>query len=277
MTVKQIGSSRYKENLAHAKRGPQRVPWEHPLVLVFGVHWRAYRDAHEDLAGWMKESKQFSNKVCDYWSLAKLPGETENAEFNRIVRCRLGSRNWELPAHPRHNDWQAEAGCLWIQGDCKSVADLLGAKAVLQDDYYRSMYVRMARFLVNLYSKGYRPANGDRTFVEWSPREPNTVADLAVNHTLDHGQDWEEIDQEELRRSSRSDCNYLCCVDGGRRGGGQAACGFALYAARRKQDGRYVYCSLVRVGRLLGNVGSAFLAESCSLEQAFIFLAEMLD
>ena len=120
-------------------------------------------------------------------------------------------------------------------------------------------------------------AFADDHFIVWSPREFNTVADLAVNWTLDHDRSWEEIDHSELRHSLQKKLNIFCCVDGGRRGSGRGACGFAVYAANAGDHDRSSYRCLARVGKVLGVVESAFVAESQALELALNFLAEALE
>ena len=60
-------------------------------------------------------------------------------------------------------------------------------------------------------------------------------------------------------------------------GDGQAACGFAVYAVQIDRLGKYNFKAVARVGRILGRLCSAFLAESCSLELALDFLTEVLD
>ena len=100
---------------------------------------------------------------------------------------------------------------------------------------------------------------------------------MAAHQTLNDGHDGEEINYEELKRAVRTGCSTFCCVDGGRREDGRAACGFAIYVVRKGAQGIYRFTSMARVGRSLGRLCSAFLAESCSLQLALDFLAEILD
>ena len=85
------------------------------------------------------------------------------------------------------------------------------------------------------------------------------------------------IDETALHSAVRSGSNLLCCVDGGRRGDGQAACGIVLYEAQRGEGRKYDFQRIACIGKSDGILHSAFLAETCSLELALDFLADILD
>ena len=54
--------------------------------------------------------------------------------------------------------------------------------------------------LLGLLELGFKPFQDTADFVILSPRCSNTVADHAVNATMDHGESWWRMDEQVLRR-----------------------------------------------------------------------------
>ena len=92
----------------------------------------------------------------------------------------------------------------------------------------RPIFVRISWSILKLHHLGWRPMQDALDCVLWSPREFNTVADHAVNVTLDSHQSWACSDNARLQVAFGSDCFLRLCVDGGLRGNGEAAAGLAL-------------------------------------------------
>ena len=82
--------------------------------------------------------------------------------------------------------------------------------------------------------------------------------------TLDSRQFWFSSDSARLQEAFGSDCFLRLCVDGGLRGNGEAAAGFALYSWSRPSK----YTALVRQGEFLNCVSSSFQSEAMALEFA---------
>ena len=106
----------------------------------------------------------------------------------------------------------------------------------------------------------------------WDPRQYNSYADHVANVALDLKSDWEESDEESWREARARKANIRLCCDGARRGCGQSAAGMvilAYYLGARKEV-------LLRSGKLLGNLSSAFLAEMLALEWSLeVFVTRM--
>ena len=86
--------------------------------------------------------------------------------------------------------------------------------------------------------------------------------------------DWERCSQDALCEARTRKANLRLCLDGARRGNGQAAAGITLLA--------YYPCGrrdlIYRSGRLLGTLSSAFASEMLALDvaiQALLFLMDL--
>ena len=126
----------------------------------------------------------------------------------------------------------------------------------------RPLCVRVARHLKRLFQSGFRPRTDTSSYVEWDPREMNALADSAANQALDERQDRKFVHQETMVRALAGEANFRLCFDGARRGDGRAAAGLALIAYYSNGDRDL----LLRAGKLLGVLGSAFMAESLAFE-----------
>ena len=105
-------------------------------------------------------------------------------------------------------------------------------------------------------------------FILWSPRELNTVADHAVNASLDQRRSWSSPEETNLQRDTLKGANFRLCVDGGLRSGHAGAMGMALYVATKVPGGPFQYEVVLRKGELLQGCSSAFQAEAMGLEWA---------
>ena len=122
--------------------------------------------------------------------------------------------------------------------------------------------------LLSIRQLGWRPLRDALDYLLWSPREFNTVADHAVNVTLDCQESWTKV--EDLAALSGE--SLRLCVDGGLCRKGDAAAGLTLFSVT--SDGRYKLRA--RKGVLLGKLVSAFQAEAIALECALEWFLELL-
>jgi hypothetical protein len=149
------------------------------------------------------------------------------------------------------------------------VADLLAGRSVLDAEEHRPLFVRVARMLASLHSCGFKPINDISDFVVWSPREFNTVADHSVNATMDTGKSsWGRGNTRALTEALQNRMNLRVCIDGGKRSASLGAIGFAMFQASGSAPDRSSYKLLLRGGKLLESVPSAFLAEAMAFEWA---------
>ena len=228
----------------------------------------------------MRECDTFIDKVCHHWHLPGVAPE-ENAkhlatprelihlpvDINEPPRC---------PPHPLEQRWQTEAGRLWAQVDCQVIAELLSGRTALHSDEHEPIFRRIARTFLHLQELKIAPIRDTFDYILWSPRQFNTVADHAVNATMDWKRDWLVADEVGIADAVSCKSNIRLAVDGGVRRAGAAAIGIALFSARCDRNGNWTQRPMMRAGRQLGNVRSAFLAEAMALEWGLEKLLESL-
>ncbi len=167
---------------------------------------------------------------------------------------------------------------LWLQVECGSVAELLAGRAFLIDADHRPLFVRIARMLFKPHMHGFRPLNETSDLVIWSPRDLNPVADHAVNATMDtNRQSWSRVNSPALTQALRQRASLRVCIDGGRRSQSLGAVGFAVYQATIDTQHVCTYQLLLRRGRQLDDVASAFLAEALATEWALECLSKLVE
>ena len=66
-------SKRRRQGIQHRHPGKSSTSWEHPFVQVWGIHWKNKRNACGNLMQWMRLYPEFSQSICDKWSLCMLP------------------------------------------------------------------------------------------------------------------------------------------------------------------------------------------------------------
>ena len=128
--------------------------------------------------------------------------------------------------------------------------------------------------LLNLGHAGWKPLSDTHDFVEWAPREYNVVADHAANATMDCGIDWKIENSQGIAEAKATGERFRICSDGGRRSGSLAAAGVAIYSVD-VVDGCARCTELVRAGKQVQSIESAFLAEAVSLEWALDLFLEL--
>ena len=269
--------ARLKDGPKQQRRGPPTVAWENPFVAAYGLHWRSRLDACSSLAAWMKECEAFINLVCDKWRLPSLSSsEQPSIPIPRLVSVNIPALREHpptLPTSPLDESWGSRLGRLWVQVDCKALAELLAGRAILTSDGHRPLMIRLAGILRDLHRR-WMPMQDTSDYIVWSPREYNSVADHAVNASMDSLASWSITEDASIDQALANNTNLRLCVDGGRRNQQLAGIGMALYAAICEQDGSYRYQLLGRHGMILKGVDSAFLAEALGLEWALGVLLE---
>eukprot|EP00930_Biecheleria_cincta_P061747 TRINITY_DN47300_c0_g1_i1.p1 TRINITY_DN47300_c0_g1~~TRINITY_DN47300_c0_g1_i1.p1 ORF type:complete len:352 (-),score=20.47 TRINITY_DN47300_c0_g1_i1:41-1096(-) len=257
-------SKRHCEGLEHRHRGAQRTSWGHVLVEGLGLDWRHQRSKHKRLVDWMSGCNSFINLLCELWGLPKLPGARTTAMgiFQGALACHLRARidsPPDRPEHPLDKNWQIGHEQVWIQVDCQAVAEIMSGCALLHNDDCEPLFRRLGRQTLQLYALQFRPLGED--FVVWSPRAYNTVADHGVNAAMDRQCSWSRVSNIHTEV-----CKWQLAVDRGMRDQDTAAMGVVLYAVDRSRDGKWEYVAVLRAGRELSGVPSAFVAEALALE-----------
>ena len=256
-------STRRKAGVSHAQGGQQKTSWEHPFVTVWGVHWRTRLNAATKLAEWMRGYTEFEHVLCRDWHL---PGEPQGeqsyipAPFISVKMPTSPNDPPLLVPNPREQLWDAGGPRLWIQTDNQQVAEVFAGRSLMTVEALRPNCINIARILWRLLDKGFRPRTDITTFIEWDPREFNALADHAANCALDQRSGWE------VAGASSHDAlpHFRLCVDGARRGSGQASGGMAVLAYNDVGGSREQY----RAGTLFANLDSAFASEVLSMEWA---------
>ena len=183
-----------------------------------------------------------------------------------------------LPPHPLDEVSQSGALRLWLQVDCRLIAELLDGRAVLESDEHKPIFTRVARKILTLHIHGFRPISVTQDFVIWSPREFNSVADHAVNATMDENRpSWGRGRTSDLKRAIQEKASLRVCIDGGRRSSSLGALGFAVYAMNSHADAATKYRVVLRGGKLLEQVASAFLAEALAIEWTLECLVRLVQ
>ena len=179
---------------------------------------------------------------------------------------------------PHQLDWhcQFDRERLWIQEDCRSLAEPCGGRSCLSASEFRPVFIRICRSLKFLLGLGRLPLRDAQDFIIWAPREYNAVADHAANATMDAQESWTRCNMPALADALLLGQNLRLCLDGGRRSSEQAALGLALYSVTGISNGRATYTVIARRGHLLHRVDSAFVAEAVALEWGLQYLIELL-
>ena len=171
-----------------------------------------------------------------------------------------------LPAHPADPEWDGLSRRLWIQVDCKGVADVCNGAAILKAPHLEAIFRRIVQKLFDVSMSGWRPKRDIDPILIWSPREYNTPADHLVNAAMDTGTDWSWINQGVLRAAKVG--TVRLCVDGGlrKRHHGEHRGGLGCAAFLRFPNGSYEPFFLA--GTVMHGATSAFHTEASALEWA---------
>jgi hypothetical protein len=130
--------------------------------------------------------------------------------------------------------------------------------------------VRIGRVMRRLITAGYRPRQDIVPFIEWDPREFNSLADHAANCALDLNDSWSRWDHNPGTVVDKS--KIRLCVDGALRGDGRASAGMAVLFCGGDAQWRCIY----RAGTTLGQMSSAFAAEVLSMDWALDILVHTI-
>ena len=88
---------------------------------------------------------------------------------------------------------------------------------------------------------------------------------------------WGRGNTVALKEALKQGSNLRLCIDGGRRSKKRGAIGFAIYGACGSSPHRSTYALLLRGGKLLESVESAFLAEAMALEWGLERLLSLVE
>ncbi len=263
-TAIETPAKRRKLGFQRAKSGQQRAPWERPFVTAWGVDWRSRLEKCPTFCEWMHGYRGFAGSLCKEWGLPAVE-ETRPFGGDVLVKVSLPTSIHDPPLlRPTSKEtcWDVGGPRLWIQTDNQQVARAFAGQSALQGDFLRPPCIRIAHMLQHLLALGFRPRRDIAEFIEWDPREYNGVADHAANCALDVATAWELGETSEIEMSSNP--RIRLCVDGARRGNGQASGGMAVLA--HAADGSKTYVQ--RGGVVFGCLDSAFSAEVLAMEWA---------
>ena len=132
----------------------------------------------------------------------------------------------------------------------------------------------MSRFLFQIFEQSLSPPACTDDPVVWRRRECNNIDAFAVNYTMDHQNRW-NTDFDPITGVDFELVNYVCHSDGGRRSETCAASAWYL-EARVSSNGTIRTFPVAMRGIFLDSQVSAFLAEALALEDAILFLRNLL-
>ena len=271
-------SSQYKRRklgLQHRNQG-HRPAWEDIFCKVSGIHWRHERDAHSSLNTWMAGFGEFLPSACEvlgiaFPSRATLPAAPDTM-YTYKDKCTFAVIP-DAPPHPDDSAWDTGGKRLWIQVDCKGVADVSNGDAVLQAPHLEPLFQRTSDTVLRLCEHGWRPRRDTDDLIIWAPREYNVVADHLANAAMDCGSGWYWEDAQGITDALKQAPQFKVCVDGGlRRSSGDAAMAVAIFIVRQG-----AYIPVLYSAQPLKNLHSAFQAEAHSLELALTILSQLFS
>ena len=268
---------RRKTGFQHFNRGQQTFSWEHPFVEAWGGHWTIRRDACPTADEWLKSFTTFVEVFSCKWELPWMTNDVDKSSYGReemwtSVRVPASIDDPPAPkANPRELRWSHGGKRLWIQADNQLVAHAYSGVATVAARHLQPICIRIGRKLESLLFGGWRPRLDEEAFIEWDPRELNSVADHAANAAFDFGADWDRIGIENtILTTSRW---WRVTMDGASRGDGTAAAGIAIYCYEGPAKAQVVD----RAGRVLDGVTSSLVAELIALELVLEFFTKVLE
>ena len=285
---------RAAEHVTQRRQG-HRIAWEDVFVSVWGPDWRSIRDTCADCRAWSERCLPFTQQICQLWDLPLPPTPplkkptsdasgtsdgslpvTNNVPSNLdIVQAdalEVGFASGLVPKmHANDERWQTRFQRVAVIVDCRSLAEICGGRSPLEDDAYAHAFRRIVSNLAGLLAKCYMPRQDTADFVEWRPREYNSVPDYLCNVAMDSCRDIEHTFAEKLQRALDIGSCLQLYSDGGFRSGTTAATGWALFEC--KPDS--VVC-LAFGATKLHSCHSSFQAEVLALDHAAAKLAELI-
>ena len=212
----------------------------------------------------MKNYPDFERTLCEKWHLP-CRADQGKADFVTLplVTMKLPTSTNDPPSlawTPKEADWGEGPNRIWVQTDNQQVAAIFAGQSVLKGTDLRPPCIRIARLLHRLLAMGHRPRRDIAPSIEWDPRELNGVADHAANCALDLAAAWETHGGGNAYKIEG--CNIRICVDGARRGNGQASGGMAVFAYEADGSRSCLY----RSGVVFGVFNSAFTAGVLAME-----------
>ena len=102
----------------------------------------------------MKGCDPFIDQICQTWGLPRLgdgedvPDKLREFVFDPEIPACVPANMDEPPQLPEHDLdqwWESSSTRIWIQVDCKGLADLLAGRASLEAEDLRPIFVRIAQ------------------------------------------------------------------------------------------------------------------------------------
>ena len=154
---------------------------------LLGAEWRHKRDGCSNYQEWMHGATDFVRETSQLYQIAcppftrpkgdafEMPGSIGLSDLHKYP---------PLPAHPNDSLWDSHERRLWIQVDCRGVADVVNGEALLKSGHCEMIFRRIGTKLVSLSCRGCLPRRDIDSLVNWSPRKCNTVPDHMANAAM---------------------------------------------------------------------------------------------
>ena len=121
--------------------------------------------------------------------------------------------------------WDAGFKRLWVQVDNQQLEQIFLGLSKLERSDLRPTCVNIARILLQLLDKQWRPRTDISPFVEWDRRSYNCLADHAANVALQNEADFSVGDLQAVSDAMRGQAQIRLSTDGAMKRDGQAAVG----------------------------------------------------
>ena len=276
-TIKVVGSQAKRRRLGIQRKSPGKptASWEHPFVVVWGLHWRGEVAACSSGRDWMHKFPHFMDSLSSAWNLpwlaeTKTPLEDDMVGWYTVKLPAQLTDTVPLRPNQRASRWGNSSSRVWIQTDNQTLEQIFNGRASFDASHLRPVCVRISRHFLRLLSLGRKPRLDECPFIEWDPRSFNSVADHAANVALDLQRIWSSISADKAQKAFAETANLRLCVDGARRGDGASSAGVALFAY--SCSGEEVL--LGRAGKCFGYLTTSFLSELQAVESALQILMD---
>jgi hypothetical protein len=135
----------------------------------------------------MKKFPAFFETLCAVW---QLPCPVVASEKQKpCISINIPGTVPRLLDNPREKSWASCSRRLWIQTDNQEIERAFSGQSYIKGSFLRPLCVRIARALLRIAEAHFLPRTDISSFVEWDPRELNTLADDAAIVALNMNSD----------------------------------------------------------------------------------------
>ena len=272
--------SRRDLGLMHSAPGHE-AEWEDVLVMVYGAHWRAFRDQFGNVREWMANFEFFANQVCARWQLpllpcrpcvdvAAAPGDKRRQPRGHVLDDIPGShaQSGMDVAMP----WGTTPRRVLFVVDCQPLQRIVCGHAPCLDPSASQLVRRTCDNIVKLMSSGWSPPDLWADPVAWRRREYNVIADHLANYTMDVQKTWSVDFDWPYPTKSLRECSLIVHSDGGARGRSCAASAWVVEVLSDRGDAR----PLAMGGTFHSTWIDSFWSEAAALAECSTFVRELV-